>query len=902
MSSVSQIIPNYATGGISDQPDELKKPGQLRDCLNAYPDLVHGLYKRPGFQLLKEFLYDECTQTNTPQNGTWFPFIRQNTITKTQENYLFYINQAGSFHAYDMNGNNVDVFYSQEPLTTKQIHEGNIDFNQLLICERYPYFAHTENNGLKAVTVNNFTVVTNPENIVTTSKSDNRRPFEAFIEVTQLAYGREYLLGIDLLNNPAPNAQYTVATKINLIDVVNTRKTVNEDPSCPAQFNQIITFDDTYEFRGGRRGQQGLQININTVGVQVQGKNQVKCRYRTTLDLLAGGTNWRKGDQVLVSQSGAKGKPRPTGNDVYYIIEVTEVKTVYASTQYAITGVSTPTSGNVVVKINDVLTQLKTQIQNNTPLLAAKIDIVGNGLYIHHHEPFTVSTSEKDLMNILSNTDEDQNNPYVVVNNVSRLPIECKDGLVVKVSNSFSDDDDYFVQFKSNYGEVSSGQGEAATGYWEEVAEPGSNTILNSSDMPHVIIFANKANGDPAFIASAVDYNNRTCGSDDFNPSFVDSPISNVHFYRNRLVFLSEENVVMSSAGDLFNWFPSSALGVSSSDPVDLSVSTNFSSVLQDAIVINSGMILFSKYQQFRLDTSNDILSPNTAKISEISRYEFDIETRPFALGTNIGFMGLSTTHSTFYELTNVFDQGPVDVIERSKIISKTIPAGMNLIADSKEANVVFVGKFDSDIVYGYRYFTETNQNSIQNCWFRWQLPGNLAQHFVIDGDYYCVVEGDDGFSKFIKLALDKLPTDGPFYDYWQTDATQSALTQKTYKFKLDFPTINLLKAEQGQFRSDTTSSLVVHRCNWNFADIGSYQFIVSRDGMDAYTVLYESRYMDEYLAGEDPLVTEVERTVPVYTRNNNLSISLESEFPHPLVLRSMRWEGDYNQRYYKRV
>ena len=59
---------------------------------------------------------------------------------------------------------------------------------------------------------------------------------------------------------------------------------------------------------------------------------------------------------------------------------------------------------------------------------------------------------------------------------------------------------------------------------------------------------------------------------------------------------------------------------------------------------------------------------------------------------------------------------------------------------------------------------------------------------------------------------------------------------------------------------------------------------------------------MDEYLAGEDPLVTEVERTVPVYTRNNNLSISLESEFPHPLVLRSMRWEGDYNQRYYKRV
>ena len=47
MTSISQIIPNYATGGISDQPDELKKPGQLRKCLNAYPDLIHGLYRRP---------------------------------------------------------------------------------------------------------------------------------------------------------------------------------------------------------------------------------------------------------------------------------------------------------------------------------------------------------------------------------------------------------------------------------------------------------------------------------------------------------------------------------------------------------------------------------------------------------------------------------------------------------------------------------------------------------------------------------------------------------------------------------------------------------------------------------------------------------------------------------------
>ena len=45
---------------------------------------------------------------------------------------------------------------------------------------------------------------------------------------------------------------------------------------------------------------------------------------------------------------------------------------------------------------------------------------------------------------------------------------------------------------------------------------------------------------------------------------------------------------------------------------------------------------------------------------------------------------------------------------------------------------------------------------------------------------------------------------------------------------------------------------------------------------MDDHTILYESRYMDAYEADGDPLVTEVERTVPVYTRNTSLDVTLE--------------------------
>ena len=41
MPSIRQTIPSYA-GGISEQPDQLKKQGQVKSCLNSIPDLIHG--------------------------------------------------------------------------------------------------------------------------------------------------------------------------------------------------------------------------------------------------------------------------------------------------------------------------------------------------------------------------------------------------------------------------------------------------------------------------------------------------------------------------------------------------------------------------------------------------------------------------------------------------------------------------------------------------------------------------------------------------------------------------------------------------------------------------------------------------------------------------------------------
>ena len=63
------------------------------------------------------------------------------------------------------------------------------------------------------------------------------------------------------------------------------------------------------------------------------------------------------------------------------------------------------------------------------------------------------------------------------VNNISRLPEQCKHGYIVTVSNSAEAGDDYYHQFKATYPAVD------GAGFWEERPN-GLKNELNQSSMP----------------------------------------------------------------------------------------------------------------------------------------------------------------------------------------------------------------------------------------------------------------------------------------------------------------------------------------------------------------------------------------------------------------------------------
>ena len=666
------------------------------------------------------------------------------------------------------------------------------------------------------------------------------------------------------------------------------------------------------------------------------GGDQIKCNYYVSdTKLLSGGSGWKVGDKFEVKL------PRVIDGKqmkIFYI--VTDTMITSGPIDYPNINVAPdPDNSSVLPLLEDLANEI-TRVVADDPEdppkfpLNLKTQIIGNGIYLSADAPFKIDTAEKDLINVLSNfalyvepdrynEEEFLNkrdirpirdrypNPYAVVNNSSNLPLECKPGFVVKVENSFTNDDDYFVRFVREYkdfefedsDEVPDDQMrlESAVGYWMEIAKPGEPTRIHSRTLPYIIKFREEdidSNPTNDWLVSRVDWAERTVGTyDAYTPSMVNQTINNLCFYRNRLIFLSGSSIVSSTAGDYTNLFASTALTTSPADPIDIQADSAFSPTLHAAIEINNALAIFGEYNQFLLTTDSDIFAPNTAKVSRIGSFQFKTDSEPFMIGTNVGFLG-GVDRTAVYEMTNIFREGQVDIIERSKPVSSLIGKKYIINDASREEGMIILGQYNSSRLWVHKYFKENSQTDIQQAWVRWELNKGIAYQFFDQGKHYIVARNSDNRCS---LLVNDFKSDK------YTDDLGDDSAEFVYPMKLVLPTFYVTKTEQQSYRSDTTASLILHRIHLNTGLTNYYNINIKRFGKDDYNVMYEQSIQDNFEASSDDLIIQPvtfnrEETVPLYERNTNVVITLESEYPSPFTLYSMRWEGDYNTNYYRRV
>ncbi len=971
MSSVTQLIPTL-TGGISQQPDELKVPGQVNVADNVLPDVTHGLMKRPAGEYV-ESLSDGTL--NSHSTGKWFHYYRDEN-----EQYI-----------------------GQVIRNTGQANDGHVrmwkcsDGSEMTVNGNgKTYLQHTNDEDIQTLTVNDYTFLTNrTKTVAMSSATEPTRPPEVYIELDQVKYASQYSLNI-FDQDGSQNSHYSevsTATRIsvemvrssnNYCDangnmsshtarVNNTNRcSVNDhngddrapnvatrifevssggtlvDDNAPSTMNGT---DFSYQVNiynssgtSGQTGRNNLYFRITTTGQSTpvgSGSNvEYRTRYSTTNDLLYGGEGWQEGDYVYVYMK-----------DGYYKVTVEETSTSRVQANLGLIR-PTPTSFDTktTVTAESILGSLRTAIVATGNFTNDNVKIIGKGIYITRPSGnFNATTTNSRLMNVVSNE----------VLTVEDLPKQCKHGMVIRVANSQAEDDDYYLKFFGN-------NNKDGEGVWEECAQPGTEIEFDNTTMP---LQLTRDSGGTSFTLSEVAWENADVGNthptEGTNPraSFVGKQINKMIFFRNRLVMLSDENIIMSRPGNFFNFWARTATTFSNIDPIDISCSSTYPAIVYDAIQVNAGLLIFTKNQQFMLTTDSDILNPSTAKLNALSAYNFNHKTNPISLGTTVGFLDNANKFSRFFEMSRILREGEPSVVDQSQVVSQLFAKELKLISNSRENNVIFFSEEGNSKLYGYRYFDSGNERVLQ-AWFSWTLTGNIQYHCMLDDALYAVVRnnGKDQLLKFA-ITLDdngKFVTSGNTYPIHLDHAMETSgwtyangkstkvkpvglessnqlaafdnsgatnlgrygkitingsnmeldgdwsgetfVIGYLYDMRVELPTIYYTYQSGENWRSDTRSDLVIHRVKFSFGDVGLYKITLDRDGKPQYVEEREVNAANTLNANSLTFLSKDFETIPTYERNKTLKITVSSEHPSPATLLSYQWEGDYNKRNYQRV
>ncbi len=318
-----------------------------------------------------------------------------------------------------------------------------------------------------------------------------------------------------------------------------------------------------------------------------------------------------------------------------------------------------------------------------------------------------------------------------------KLPNQGALGFVIKVTGDNSKgQDDYFVKFSQD---TNNGQY-----IWKETVAPGILTRINKTTMPHTI----KYFGSSGYTFDAEDYTDRGVGDDDTNPfpSFVGQKINDVFFYRNRLGFLADENVIFSQAGEFFNFFNKTVLIGVDSAPIDVAVSNNQVSILKHAVPFNETLLLFSDFSQFRL-SAGQLLTPESVSIDVATNFEASLDAKPVGAGKYVYFPTKTGIFSGLREYFVDTDTETNDAIEVTGHVPNYIKGTIRHIAGSSSENMILVQTDDDPkTVYVYRYYW-SGRDKLQSSWSKWKFSGDVRYFDFNGSDVFFIVQYGDSIA-----------------------------------------------------------------------------------------------------------------------------------------------------------
>ncbi len=807
-------VPNLAQG-VSQQPDNLRYPGQCDEQINAWATVVEGLVKRPPTTYTKKI------GDSDPGANLFTHFVKRDETNK----YCVTVSlgnsvSIGQVGVIDLEtGNNVSVAVTS-------------------IATSYLSGISNPLADLRALTVADYTFLVNKKKEVAkdTQSYSSIPDREALIVVKLGDYDKLYSIYINDILVPFstlhgsehnPGSNYVASYKSGpssggdafQADTEHIAQDLSDLISVEYATSKIgitdITFSD-----GGSNWLQGTRI-IRWGGFGVQNTSLLKEKVEFYVTQTVGGVRntsakgvceVRNGEitDFIITNSGSNYNL----DTATYPLSMEILQLAYKNGWWPITLLSgdppiapatiTPTVSTIepfiVEQEGSVIRIRKTKnVSNGGNNYLLKVEHKANS----DNEPgvgqswefyWEETTSSAGSSAWVSGTDYNKGTDFDVrttdglanealeavykeVSSITDLPKQCFNNFTVKVKGDADiDQDGYFVRFttdnKNKFGKgswvetVGWNQDESETGLIE-----GVQTKVDSTTMPVTLVpkFGKVSLGqDPNLIYSfrlqtpqedeevevpnEKGWRTRQAGDDNTNPfpSFVGNKINDVFFFKNRLGFLTDSNVIFSEADEYFNFFRTTTQQLLDSAPIDVGLSHTKVAILQHAVPFQEKLMLFSKQSQFVLRGA-DILSPKTVAISPVTEYDISDSVQPIALGNYIYFTFRRNDFEGMYEYFVDNNTETFNSEEITSQIPKYITKQVEKIAGSQAENTIVVGTSgDRNTLFVYKYFW-SNKEKIQSAWMKFTFGREVRGFDFIDSNLHLFTKDDDG------LHLEKL-------------------------------------------------------------------------------------------------------------------------------------------------
>ena len=771
MPLISGTIPSLING-VSQQPATLRLPTQGETQVNGLSHIARGLEKRPCTEHISEI-------AGVTSNDSDDVFIH--TIRRSEDEAYAMIVKGGSTNGTNDATSTVDTeiklidltgyatgtageeVFIRNAVTSSDI-TGSSSMNSFTDVQTYlSNFGPNEvfkPNKLSATTIADFTFLLNKTKVVeqdggrTTLTED--RDYESLVYFKVGDYGADYKITIKefnvdsdgVMNNDSlrNTTEFQFRTPDNKVQSQAGKGSSGNNESINNSQAVVVSNIAYNLFWGGTR-HKVVKVDLNVGGgnddpatVNVAGLQSVYNQ--------AGTADSYADNAVYTGDMGVVGKGSYTG---------TAASGGHANGSAGLHGFSDATGGNG---------------QYFTVSNADNTDLKGNESIIHiknSRYPFTVEVTDgkgDSYMRAINGHDEVAQFGYLPG---SKVP----SGFVAKVSGDRSSgQDDYFVAWMD--------------GVWKETAQPvypggvadssgkhnnsalllNARTTIKSTTMP-VQLYKNfgTVNGvadSIYFVLETVEWGTREKGDTNTNPfpSFANYTgtalytINDIFFHRNRLGFVSDENVILSEVGSYFNFFHTTVLSVLDTAVIDVAVSNNQVAILKSAIPFQESLILFSDLQQFKL-SSDQFLTPTSVTVDVATNFETSTDAKPVAAGKTIFFPFQRGAYSGIREYFIDVASETNDANEISAHVPEYVDGVVKKLAVSSNEEVLIVlSDTNRKEVTVYKYYYN-DKEKLQSSWSKWTFDADVIDVAFVGSVAFILFRRGDGAND--KVYLEKL-------------------------------------------------------------------------------------------------------------------------------------------------